>query len=281
MENIIHQNRVTLSACASAVTSLCIGYPLDKLKTLLQVHKFNSTASALKSTIYHEGFRGLYTGIAPLLVTSTALRVLAWNLFNNGKTKLKDLKVTGVLSSVIAGGGTGCIVSIASSPIDLLKVQRQLCRIEGIADKSFFKWVGDAVRSGGIRSLYRGYRLQLPMDCLGTMVYFGVYESVKNFGRDGEGKPRVLVSIAGGALAGCSSWTVVFPLDLVKSLVQREGLTNGTKSITSLVKERYLEMGFRGFYRGLSMQLIRAVPVHALNFLVYETVLEHCTCRTN
>lgn len=45
-------------------------------------------------------------------------------------------------------------------------------------------------------------------------------------------------------------------------------------SIPALTRDIYARGGFRGFYRGLGVTLIRAFPIHSLNFLVYEQVLK-------
>lgn len=62
----------------------------------------------------------------------------------------------------------------------------------------------------------------------------------------------------------------------VKSMVQKEGLNDSPRRTALLVAERFKEFGLAGFYRGLSMQLIRSVPVHSLNFYIYESVLSYC-----
>lgn len=112
---------------------------------------------------------------------------------------------------------------------------------------------------------------------LGTSFYFAVYETIKYYGpKDIHGSPLPWVSVVGGGCAGALSWVVVFPIDVVKSLVQRDALKNDPMTSKQLVRERFREMGIAGFYRGLSMQLLRSVPVHSLNFYVYESVLSYC-----
>jgi hypothetical protein len=113
------------------------------------------------------------------------------------------------------------------------------------------------------------------VDILGTGFYFGVYETFKAMAPQKNGVPAGWVSLVGGGLAGALSWILVFPLDVVKSLVQKEALTT-TRTFSTIVKERYQEFGIRGFYRGMNMQLVRSVPVHAINFYVYENVLNFC-----
>ena len=115
------------------------------------------------------------------------------------------------------------------------------------------------------------------MDILGTGVYFAIYEAFKYYGpKAADGSPLPWVSVGGGGLAGALSWIVVFPIDVVKSMVQKEGLRDIPKTASHLIAERFQEFGVKGFYRGLSMQLVRSVPVHSLNFLIFEQVMAFC-----
>jgi hypothetical protein len=84
-----------------------------------------------------------------------------------------------------------------------------------------------------------------------------------------------LTQFLAGGICGIMCWIVVFPLDLVKTLIQKEILLpNPTyKSAKDCVRDIYFKNGFNGFYRGISVTLIRAFPIHSLNFLVYEQTL--------
>lgn len=111
------------------------------------------------------------------------------------------------------------------------------------------------------------------MDVLGTSFYFSIYDSFKHRYSQNIVATPAWVSIVGGALAGGLSWIIVFPIDVVKSLVQGNAFSVTPMKMSVLVSKRFKDYGLLGFYRGLSMQLIRAVPVHSLNFLVFEKIL--------
>lgn len=68
-------------------------------------------------------------------------------------------------------------------------------------------------------------------------------------------------------------WIVVFPLDLVKTLIQKEILQPNSTNARECIKNIYMKNGVAGFYRGIAVTLIRAFPIHSLNFLVYEQTL--------
>ncbi|KAJ3301992.1 hypothetical protein HDV03_005525 [Kappamyces sp. JEL0829] len=294
-QTLVYRNGVTIAATCSAITSLLVGYPFDSVKasrpalthqTRMQAYKYPSTISCIKSTLYHEGVAGFYRGVLPQLVTTTTLRAMSWNIYTAAKLKLGGLlPLSGLPSalvpSTLAGAGTGFVASLLAAPLEFIKVQRQLQHIDPAgakrAEKNIFGWLRHVVRHKGVSGLYTGYRYHAPMDIFGTAAYFAIYESFKYYGpKNTDGSPRAWVSVGGGGLAGALSWIVVFPMDVVKSMVQKEGLNDSPRRTALLVAERFKEFGLAGFYRGLSMQLIRSVPVHSLNFYIYESVLSYC-----
>jgi hypothetical protein len=83
------------------------------------------------------------------------------------------------------------------------------------------------------------------------------------------------IQFLAGGICGIMCWLVVFPLDLVKSLIQKETLQTKPKygNTRNCVQDIYKRGGLAGFYRGITVTLIRAFPIHSLNFLVYEQTL--------
>jgi solute carrier family 25 (mitochondrial carnitine/acylcarnitine transporter), member 20/29 len=271
---------ITIAATNSALCSILVGYPFDSVKTRMQAYRYKSTWKCISSTFYLEGVRGFYRGIIPLVSTSTVLRAVSWNIYSTNKVyyqeffNQRDIHHVGI-PCFISGMTTGWIMSMFGAPIEFIKVQRQLQKMEHNSNRNLVQWVRHIIKSKGFFGLYSGYRFHAPVDILGTGFYFGVYETFKSIGPKENGLPAGWVSLMGGGLAGAISWILVFPLDVVKSLVQKEALTT-TRSFSAIVTERYREFGIKGFYRGLPMQLVRSVPVHALNFYVYENVLHFC-----
>jgi hypothetical protein len=130
-------------------------------------------------------------------------------------------------------------------------------------------------RIKGLKGFYTGYPIHLTMDIIGTGCYFGIYETVKFLLRKDSQNVGAKASLISGGLAGALSWLIVFPADVVKSVLQKEALlqkphyTKAAHVFATLYRER----GLARFYQGIGPQLCRSFFVHALNFLVYEQVL--------
>ncbi|KAI9006455.1 mitochondrial carrier domain-containing protein [Hyaloraphidium curvatum] len=142
------------------------------------------------------------------------------------------------------------------------------------------------VKRAGVGGLYTGLGLHVMRDTLGTGLYWMGYESFKHnallwLDPDSPFRGPPLHMVA-GALAGCYTWLISFPIDLVKSVVQKSALISfmvprgeaKRKTAWGVVEKRMRVDGIRGLYFGIGATLVRAAPIHALNFLVYEKVLE-------
>ncbi|KAI9257421.1 ribonuclease H-like domain-containing protein [Sporodiniella umbellata] len=134
----------------------------------------------------------------------------------------------------------------------------------------------EILKKRGLTGLYNGFCLHLARDAIGTGVYFGGYETTKytlSKLRNTPAGPGT--QFLAGGICGIMCWLVVFPLDLVKSLIQKEILQTRPKygSTKNCIQDIYRKGGLAGFYKGITVTLIRAFPIHSLNFLVYEQTL--------
>jgi hypothetical protein len=133
-------------------------------------------------------------------------------------------------------------------------------------------------KANGIRGLYRGFLFQGFRDALGTGSYFCAYEISKRLLTMGDKESTHVTHFFAGGFAGIASWICIFPVDLVKSKLQIDAKSKNKmyKSQLECIKKIYRTGGIKAFYQGISSCLIRAFPVHALNFVVYEHVLRLC-----
>ncbi|KAJ3185027.1 hypothetical protein HDU87_002593 [Geranomyces variabilis] len=152
--------------------------------------------------------------------------------------------------------------------------------------KSTTEWARHIVNMKGPSGLYSGYSIHLVRDAIGTAFYFSGYEFCKHvltkyLGTGADGQPGAVTYMLAGGIAGTLSWLVLFPIDITKSVLQREALQHRPKYLTALqfITTRWRKSGIRGFYNGIGPQLVRSFPVHSINFLVYENVVRWCRAR--
>jgi len=101
-------------------------------------------------------------------------------------------------------------------------------------------------------------------------IYFVVYRVLMQTAIAGSlGSVAPLVC---GAMSGCACWIPVYPIDVVKTLVQNtEG--GGPNSAIDVAVQLYNEEGIGAFFNGLTPKMLRASVNHAVTFWVYDLVM--------
>ena len=282
-----------------------IGYPLDLVKVRLQTTPNITAWSCFRQLIKVEGFNGLYKGLsAPLFAQffmnslSFAGDSLAIKLL---EPKLKKGDTPNPMNTITAGAFGGFVQCLVLVPSDLIKVKMQ---IEGMKStktyKSTLHCLYSVIQNEGVGGLFKGFTITALRETPSFAVYFSVYKNSlswlkntfeKNNNDDNIIKGDVLnyslmpnsphptasIMISGG-LAGAISWTAVYPFDVVKTYIQINSSSHNSNSkqggVISTVVSLYKEYGIRIFFRGLGTTIIRAFPVNAATFYVYEVLKE-------
>ncbi|CAN8277680.1 unnamed protein product [Cochlearia groenlandica] len=149
------------------------------------------------------------------------------------------------------------------------------------------------VKEEGPKALYKGIVPSLVLVSHGA-IQFTAYEELRKIFVGLKAKRRkddenlvqrsadsLLNSADYAALGGSSKVAAVlltYPFQVIRArLQQRPPSTNGTpRYIDSLhvIRETARFEGFRGFYRGLTANLLKNVPASSITFIVYENVLK-------
>lgn len=89
-------------------------------------------------------------------------------------------------------------------------------------------------------------------------------------------QPSAFYTLMAGGLAGTFSWIISFPVDVIKSRLQVDGIDGTTKynGAIDCMKKSYREEGMKFFTRGLNSTLMRAFPMNAVCFLVVSYVMK-------
>ena len=105
--------------------------------------------------------------------------------------------------------------------------------------------------------------------------YFCSYEATKRALTNGQSdnETDLKLMIAGG-IAGMCSWTVSMPQDVVKSCVQSQSLEGRQLSMMEMARTRMQQEGPQFFFKGFNATMLRAFPVSAVTFLVYEKTMQ-------
>ncbi|XP_004512531.1 mitochondrial carnitine/acylcarnitine carrier-like protein [Cicer arietinum] len=272
---------------------LIVGHPFDTIKVKLQsqptplpgqVPKYSGAIDAVKQTIAAEGPRGLYKGMGAPLATVAAFNAVLFTVRGQMETLLRThpSDPLTVQQQVVCGAAAGVSVSFLACPTELIKCRLQAqSALAGSGTATLgVKYGGpmDVARhvlrsEGGVKGLFKGLVPTMAREIPGNAAMFGVYEATKQLiagGSDTSKLGRGSLMVAGG-LAGAAFWVMVYPTDVIKSVIQVDDYKNPkfSGSIDAFKRIKASE-GYKGLYKGFGPAMFRSVPANAACFLAYE-----------
>ncbi|KAK0384216.1 hypothetical protein NLU13_8304 [Sarocladium strictum] len=272
----------------SGAIGIVVGNPLDVIKVRLQAGSPPTATLRTGSAVV--------AGTAAPILGYGALNALLFMSYNRSEAALN--KAMSVQSSLwttwVAGAIGGLATWVVSTPTELIK-----CRAQ-VAVPSVPSWhiMRSIVASEGIRGLYFGGVVTALRDSIGYGFYFWSYELANSLWQSNavaqesswrsEG-PKILLC---GGIAGVVTWASVFPLDVIKTRVQTQILHPGSEAspllhqdpssarhgrragAVEVARAIYADGGSRSFFRGLTVCSLRAFVVNAVQWAVYEAIMD-------
>lgn len=239
-----------------------MGHPLDTVKVHMQMpgSPYSSTMGCLRDLAAKGGLRGLYRGLSSPMGGVAGVNAMVFGVYGGVQRRLPE--PDSLRSSAMAGGAAGLAQSFICSPVELAKTRLQL----GGGNQGPIACLAAIARAEGPRGLFRGLGLTALRDAPGLSTYFLSYELLT---RTPDGSPSgIFHTLMAGGLAGVFSWLVSFPVDVVKSRVQADGL-DGPRRYTGAVdcvRQSVAAEGYGFLTRGLGSVLLRAFPTNAACF---------------
>jgi solute carrier family 25 carnitine/acylcarnitine transporter 20/29 len=170
------------------------------------------------------------------------------------------------------------------------------------SESAIFRGPFDALQkivSGyGIRGLYRGFACTTWREVPAFGLYFSAYDYVKDIVSNvlatnmavGPSSSSSLSSYSSknnlhswaasslaGGFSGALTWAIIYPFDVIKTRIQTSPLDTPMEQrrMISIYRHIMQEYGWKFLFRGLGVTLLRAFPVNAIIFPVYEFTLAH------
>lgn len=244
-----------------------LSFPFDTIKTRIQL----GIAPSFKQALF---MGGLYRGISGPFFGIGFEKFIVFGFYGECKNRNYGDAISGLVA--------GFAASLVVVPVDRIKIIMQ--QKESIHRNLFLP-----------SSLYKGFSITLFRETPGFGIYFTTYNKLANkFNQE----KNLFKSFLFGSISGLTSWIFIYPSDLIKTKCQanknkstipinkviqniyhrqelsmegmRTFLNKSDDSINQIIKKIYIQDGFKGFYRGFSYALMRALPLHGGVFLGYE-----------
>ncbi|KAI3647787.1 hypothetical protein MP228_008008 [Amoeboaphelidium protococcarum] len=272
---------------AAVITTLCL-HPMDLIKTRLQVGLDRQTSLEMVKTLYrNNGPKGLYQGLSANMAGST----LSWGFYflwynmlknqmiRNIERRADDSTVSHQLSAtdhMIAAFEAGLVTAFMTNPIWLMKTRLCIQDYKNPQYRGLVSGLLTVYRQEGLRGLYKGMVPSIFGVSHGA-VQFSIYEELKKAHRNLYPSQEIssLAYVAMAAGSKTAATIITYPYQVVRSKLQadtQKHSQNGSRRLLDIVRVINNTNGIRGFYKGMSVNILRVLPGTCLTFVSYETI---------
>jgi len=193
----------------------------------------------------------------------------------------------------LAGAVAGAGARLATAPLDLVRIRRQLDRSVTYPRPSLLSSFSTVMKDeGGFLALFRGSLAATYLWIGYSAVQFGVYGHIKAWfeAHDDPNRPHpsVVAFLSGGA-AGLCATVATYPFDICRTAFAARGMPSARsvqssfadptfttfqppKSLHEFAMVLYRQKGIRAFYAGCGPASIQIVPYMGLNFAIYDSL---------
>ncbi|SCU98680.1 LAME_0G00144g1_1 [Lachancea meyersii CBS 8951] len=268
---------------SGGVAQVLVGQPFDITKVRLQTSTTQTSAiKVVQSLIKNEGFRGFYKGtVTPLIGVGACVSCQFgvneamkryFHRKNNYSTTTLALK-----EYYACGFVSGCANGFLTAPIEHVRIRLQL-QTHSLTTAEYSGAVDCIKKLLASGKIMRGLTPTLLRTSHGFGVYFSTYEAL--LARDAKkGVKRVDIPswklCSYGALSGALLWIMVYPFDVIKSVMQSDSLYAPTrgKNVIQVARHIYAERGLKAFFKGFGPTMLRSLPVNGATFTTFELAM--------
>ncbi|KAK2586400.1 hypothetical protein KPH14_010687 [Odynerus spinipes] len=280
-----------VAGISGGVVSTLTLHPLDLIKIRFAVNdgrtrsvpQYTGLRNAITEIVRSEGVRGLYRGVTPNVLGSGSSWGFYFFFYNTIKTWIQggnSKKPLGPSMHMLAAADAGILTLLMTNPIWVVKTRLclQYAGDVHLSESKRYNGMMDALRkiyrTEGIRGLYKG----LVPGMFGVShgaIQFMTYEEMKNkyniyLSVPIDTKLTTLEYVLFAAISKLFAAAITYPYQVVRARLQdHHHEYNGT---WHCVQETWRCEGWRGFYKGLSVNLTRVTPATVITFVVYENV---------
>lgn len=276
-----------LSGAIAGVSEILVMYPLDVVKTRIQLQTaapgspdaYSSMFDAFSKIVKQEGVSRLYKGISSPILMEAPKRAVKFSANDSWGSFYRNLfgvdKVNQPLA-ILTGATAGCTESFVVVPFELVKIRVQ--------DKnSKYTSPGQALKSiiqnEGVLSLYNGLEATLWRHASWNAGYFGIIFQVRGLlpTPKSEGD-KIRNDLIAGTIGGTTGTLINTPFDVVKSRIQSTVKVPGSTpkynwtlpSVATVFKEE----GFSALYKGFMPKVLRLGPGGGILLVVYTKCMD-------
>lgn len=272
-----------ISGTAGGAAAMSLFYPLDVLRTHLQVKK-----GTIRQLAKEGGISAMYRGLSAVLISLGCSNFVYF--YTNNLLKVLVKRYTGqknvtIPQNLLIATLAGVVNVLITCPLWVantrLKLQGGKETVEGTVP---YRGMWDALtriaKEEGVEALWGGTASSL-MLVTNPVIHFVVYDKVKQIivkgaaasGRTTLTSAEVFIT---GAIAKALATIFTYPIQVAQSR-QRALKSHGSSTLGNTMKilsDLVQKDGFFGLYAGMDVKLVQTILTAAFQFMCYEKIQE-------
>ncbi|KAF7168501.1 hypothetical protein CNMCM6106_003668 [Aspergillus hiratsukae] len=291
------------SGTTAAILANIIVYPLDTIKTKLQVQvhsrpkctetkeheshspshvfaSYDNVVDAVSHVVREEGISGLYRGLSSSILSTASMNFAYFYWSTKARTVhqriLESYNIpdsNGIVKELLLGAVGGAMAQICTNPIAVIVTRQQTCR--GVDEaQSIFDVLKDIVSTeDGWTGLWRGLKVNLIL-VANPMITYGLYQWLRGVLLRFRERLGFADAFLLGALSKVAATVATHPLIVAKTMLQskppdcRDG--RRFRGFTEVLLFIIQHEGIRRLYKGLAPQIVKGFLVQGLMMMLKE-----------
>lgn len=216
----------------------------------------------------------LYRGVLPPALGAFVQNAVLFETYDRGLRWLAPVAAPAALPW-LAGAIGGLACCVITTPMELLKCRMQVdtrARSYGPLGeaRATLQFVRMALATDGLPGLFRGWWMTVFRDVPSYAVYYGAYDGARRIVTRSGRSWSWHHQLVGGGIAGILSWICVYPVDVIKSRVQIASGSLRLHDVWLTAMRTVRTDGVQWMFSGIGATVVRAFPVNAVTFYVWE-----------
>ncbi|KAJ8602347.1 hypothetical protein CTAYLR_004232 [Chrysophaeum taylorii] len=189
-------------------------------------------------------------------------------------------------ATLIAGGVAGAVSRTCVAPLERMKI---LFQVRGLSTKDgaprrhlgVLESLVNMYQKDGLLGFWKGNGLNCIRVVPSSAIQFSAYALYKRlfFGDDGTVHLSSWQHVVAGGLAGATSTTLTYPLDLIRARRTVDFKGDVPTGLISGLAHVFRHEGIAGAFRGIVPSLCGIVPYIGIDFAVYDLLKRSCRHR--
>ncbi|EDV48382.2 uncharacterized protein Dere_GG15401, isoform A [Drosophila erecta] len=205
--------------------------------------------------------------------TSGVVPVPATTLNPNASVTPMRQKIDQVVISLISGAAAGALAKTVIAPLDRTKINFQIRNDVPFSFRASLRYLQNTYANEGVLALWRGNSATMARIVPYAAIQFTAHEQwrrILHVDKDGSNtKGRRFLA---GSLAGITSQSLTYPLDLARARMAVTDRYTGYRTLRQVFTKIWVEEGPRTLFRGYWATVLGVIPYAGTSFFTYETL---------